>query len=110
MFDSGNLYKVVKTSDYAFDLYISADSQPYADEILYKTWFYFSIKGVRPSTTVTFTIRNMKNQTKLLTAGLRPVFKTVSGDGKKVIVPWRRIPSKPSFTYNEDDDIFTLKW
>ena len=110
MFDNGNLYKVHKVGDYAFDLWISADSQPYADEILYKAWFYFSITGVRPSTTVTFTIRNMKNQTKLYTAGMRPVFKTVSGDGSKVIIPWRKIPSKPSFNWNEQEEIFTLKW
>lgn len=94
----------------AYDLYISADGQPYVDEILYKGWFYFSITGLRPSTSVTFTIRNMKNQSKLYNAGIRPVFKIVSGDGKKVIIPWRRIPAKPSFNYNEDDDIFTLKW
>lgn len=110
MFDSGNLYKVNKINDQLFDLYISADAQPYASEILYKGWFHFSITGVQPSSTITFTIRNMKNQTKLFTAGLRPVFKTVSADGKKVIVPWRRIPSKPTFTYNEEDEIFTLKW
>lgn len=110
MFDSGNLYKVVKAGDYSFDLYISADGQPYADEILFKSWFYFSITGVRPSTTVTFTIRNLKNQSKLFAAGLRPVFKTVSADGSKVIVPWRRIPSKPAYHWNEEDEIFTLKF
>ena len=110
MFDSGNLYKVNKVGDSAFDLYISADSKPYVSEILYKGWFYFSITGVKPSTTVTFNIRNLKNQTKLFTAGLRPVFKTVSAEGNKVIIPWRRIPSKPTFTYNEEDEIFTLRW
>jgi hypothetical protein len=51
----------------------------------------------------------MKNQSKLYTAGLRPVFMTVNGDGK-VSIPWRRIPSKPSFTWNEEDEVFTLKW
>ena len=52
----------------------------------------------------------MKNQTKLYTAGLRPVFTTVSEDGSKTVVPWRRSPSKPSFTWDEEDEIFTLKW
>lgn len=52
----------------------------------------------------------MKNQTKLYTAGMRPVFKTMSKDESKVIIPWRRIPTKPMFTYDEEDDIFTLKW
>lgn len=110
MFDSGNLYKVNRVSENSYDLFVSSDGKPYVEEILYRGWFYFSITGIRPSTTVTFTIRNMKNQSKLYTAGLRPVFKTVSGDGGKVVTSWRRIPSKPSFTYNEDDDIFTLKW
>lgn len=103
------MYKIVRTNDNSFDLYISADSQPYVDELYYKTWFYFSVTGVRPSTVVNFTIRNMKNQTKLYQAGMRPVFKTVSSDGK-VIVPWRKIPSKPNYTYDESEDIFTLKW
>lgn len=110
MFDSGNLYKAVKVGENSFDLYISADSQPYADEILYKAWFYFSISGVRPSTTVTFTIRNMRNQSKLYTAGMRPVFKSTSEDGSKVLTSWRKIPSKPTFNWNEEDEIFTLKW
>lgn len=110
MFDAGNLFKVTKPADNCFDLWISSDAKPYSDEILYKSWFYFSITGVRPSTTINFTIRNMKNQSKLFTAGMRPVFKTVSADGSKVIIPWRRIPSKPTFTWNEEDEIFTLKW
>lgn len=110
MFDAGNLYQVRKTGEASFDLYISADAKPYVSEILYRGWFYFSVTGAKPSTNLSFTVRNMKNQTKLFTAGLRPVFKTVSKDGKKVIVPWRRIPSKPTFSYDEDSDIFTLKW
>ena len=109
MFDSGNLFEVKKTADNCFDLYISSDSKPYVDEIYYKSWFYFSITGVRPSTGITFTIRNMKNMSKLYTAGMRPVFMTQSAEGK-VIIPWRRIPSKPTFTWDEDEEIFTLKW
>jgi hypothetical protein len=110
MFDSGNLYSVNRVNDSSYDLYVSSDAKPYIDEILYKGWFYFSITGIRPSTTVTFTIKNMKNQSKLYTAGLRPVFKTVSADGSKTVIPWRRIPSKPIFSYNEDTEIFILKW
>lgn len=109
-FDSGNLGKVVKVGDNAFDLWLSGDGEPYVEEELYKTWFYFSITGVRPSTTVTFTIRNMKNQTKLYTAGMRPVFKTTTSDGNKTLISWRKIPAKPSFTWNEEEEIFTLKW
>ena len=59
-FDSGNLYKAKKISNRQFDLYISADSKPYASEIFYKGWFHFSITGVEPSNTITFVIRNMK--------------------------------------------------
>lgn len=110
MFDSGNLAKITRVSEYTYDLYISPDSKPYVDEILYRGWFYFSITGIRPSGTVTFTIKNMKNQTKLYTAGLRPVFKTVSADGSKIVTPWRRIPSKPTFNYNEESELFNLKW
>lgn len=57
---------------------------------------------------LTFTMKNMKNQTKLFTDGMKPVFRTVSKDGS--VTPWKRIPSKPNFNYEEEEDNFEVEW
>ncbi|CAI2386922.1 unnamed protein product [Moneuplotes crassus] len=107
-FDSGNLYKAEKVKDDCFDLYISADGKPYTSELSYLCWFYFSVTGAEASTVLTFTIRNMKNQTKLCTDGMKPFFRTKSEDGS--VTPWKRIPSKLDFNYEEEEDKFTVEW
>lgn len=40
-----------------FNIWIGSD-----DNANFKTWFFFSIEGVKPGSFVTFTIMNMNNQ------------------------------------------------
>jgi len=42
----------------------------------YKTWFYFSVKGVPLGATLTFCIINLSNQVKLFKEGHLPVFRS----------------------------------
>lgn len=41
----------------------------------YRTWFHFCISGIDANTIVTFTLKNMQNQSKLLNEGLVPVWR-----------------------------------
>jgi hypothetical protein len=44
-----------------------------------KTWFYFYVSGAHKNQTISFSIKNMNRQFKLLSMGLRPVFKVIPG-------------------------------
>ena len=48
---------------------------PYTAVGHYRTWFYFSVKGVQKDDTLTFAIKGMAAQGKLYKMGLRPVFR-----------------------------------
>ena len=51
----------------------------------------------------------MKNQSKLYTQGMRPVYKVVSKTGKEVR-KWERIPSIVKHNYNEEENIFSVSF
>ncbi len=55
----------------------------------FRTWFYFAVFGVEVGETLTLTIRNMNNQMKLYTSGLKPCFRVLPRQ-----TAWRRIPGK----------------
>jgi hypothetical protein len=44
-----------------YNVYISPDSIPYDSKGHYRTWFYFSVKGVKKGEEMTFSVRNMGN-------------------------------------------------
>lgn len=48
-FDSGNMKNCQADADSEdqYNIWISADSLPYDSKGHYKTWFYFSVKGVQ---------------------------------------------------------------
>jgi len=73
-FDGGNLEECEQVGYNNFDLFISPDSAPYADEELYRSFYQFLVTGVPNGDTLSFSIRNMKNQTKLYSVGFKPVF------------------------------------
>ena len=64
-----------------FNIWISSDSLPYFKYTGFRTWFYFSVKGVEPSKTIHFHIKNMNNQRHSFASGLRPFFRE-GQDGK----------------------------
>ena len=90
-FDSGNLKNCTQEGPNLFHIWISPDSIPYDPKGHYKTWFYFSIKGVEKGQTLTFSVRNMANQGKLFKNGLRPVFRSTSN------MKWRRVLGKVEY-------------
>ena len=79
-------------------MYMSQDSEPYTNKGHYRTWFYFSVKGVPINHTLTFVIRNMNNQGALYRAGLKPVYRVMPKASKK----WKRIPGNVDFGKGEE--------
>ena len=67
-----------------FYIWISPDSIPY-ERGHYRTWFYFSIKGIETNSEIHFSVRNMGNQGRIFKNGLRPVYRSSSN------MKWRRI-------------------
>ena len=64
-FCGGNLSRVCRGNQKnEYFLWISNDAAPYTDHG-YKTWFYFSIKGVPQGENITFTFKNANDQSKL---------------------------------------------
>ena len=73
-FESGNLSKAIKMSDYDYKLYISNDIGTYNCN----HWFYFSAKNPR-ATRITFKIVNMRKKDVLFQAGMKPaVYSTLT--------------------------------
>lgn len=124
-FESGNLYKAVKLSDYEYQLYIHNDIGTYNQN----HWYYFSVTNPR-KTSITFKIVNIRKKDILYLSGMQPaVFSTKLS--QETGTKWHRdgqsigytenIPSSSSnftgrqkyytltFTYTfkyEDDEVF----
>lgn len=76
-FDGGNMSRCCKGNQKnEYLLWISNDCAPYRDEG-YRTWFYFSVKGVPQGEQLTFTFKNLNDQRQLYGNGLKPVFRSV---------------------------------
>lgn len=103
-FDSGNLARCqLHENDMGqpdptyFNCYLSGDGLPYTAVGHYKTWFYFSVKGVKSGQTLTFSIRNMGNQGKLYKLGLRPVYRVHPNAMK-----WKRTSGLCQWNYGNE--------
>ena len=93
-FESGNLSKSIKMSDYEYKLFINND----VGNKSYNHWFYFSVKNPRKST-VTFNIVNLKKKDVLYTEGMKPaVFSTKTSETTGI--KWHRDCSNISYTRN----------
>jgi hypothetical protein len=82
-FDSGNMSRCLQHSLKTYHIYISGDSLPYQAEGHYRCWFYFNVTGVKRGESLTFSIRNMGNQSKLYKNGLKPVMRVKSKNNDK---------------------------
>ena len=92
-FCSGNMSRAQRGAQRnCFDIWVSGDATPHmgTDDTYYRTWFYFSVTGVPQGELLTFTFKNLSNQTKLYNQGLKPVFRVLPTQQNK----WRRILTK----------------
>jgi hypothetical protein len=73
-FESGNLHKAVKISDYEYMLYVNSDTNT-CDQ---NHWYYFSVTNPR-KTSITFKITNLLKKDLLYCSGMKPcVYSTQS--------------------------------
>lgn len=80
-FDSGNLQKVEKISNFHYALWVGPDCCNTLCEKSLRTWFYFSVetKGFK-----TFTIKNLNLQGKLFRDGMKPLYRSLGSEWKRV--------------------------
>jgi cytosolic carboxypeptidase protein 5 len=71
------------------------DGLPYRTSGM-KTWFYFYVSGAHKGQSITFSIKNMNRQGKLLNMGLRPVFRVIPGTRN-----WQKVIGNTSWNKGE---------
>ena len=102
-FESGNLHKSVKITDYEYMLYLQSDSNT-SDQ---NHWYYFSVINPR-KTSINFKITNMLKKDVLYLSGMKPCVwssKSFELNG----LQWHRDGYNITYTENEDD-IKSLKF
>ena len=97
-FESANLYKAVKITDYEYMLYLHSDTNT-SDQ---NHWYYFSVKNPR-KTSINFKITNMLKKDLLYMSGMKPcvwsqkLFETCG-------IEWHRDGYNISYTENKDNN------
>ncbi|XP_078493257.1 uncharacterized protein LOC100183529 isoform X4 [Ciona intestinalis] len=84
-FESGNLLKVDKLSDFEYELTLRTDL--YTNK--HTQWFFFRVRNMRPEQTYRFTIVNLMKPSSLYNHGMRPVFYSEM-NAKKNKIGWVR--------------------
>jgi hypothetical protein len=77
-FESGNLKKAIRVSDFEYNLYLDFDTE----SLGYTQWFYFSVKNKQIKPTVRFNIMNFVKYDSLYNKGMKPaVFSVKQNSG-----------------------------
>jgi hypothetical protein len=84
---------------------MSGDGLPYTTIGHFKTWFFFSVKGVNANEDYTFSIRNMAFQSTLYKMGLKPVYRTYPNSMK-----WKRCSGQLKYETSENGQSFIVTW
>ena len=95
-FDSGNLHQVFQdeSSNNCFNLYPSSDAAECVESETYRTWFHFYVTGIERGTTLCFTLKNLTNQSKLYSFGMRPFYRVIPHSSPH----WQPIPTVPFYS------------
>lgn len=62
---------------------------------VYRSWFYFSVKGTAPGKILKINVMNMNNQRKLYSQGMAPLVRTLPGKNR-----WERVRDRPTSEVN----------
>lgn len=62
---------------------------------VFRSWFYFSVKGTTPGKTLKINVMNMNNQRKLYSQGMAPLVRTLPGKNR-----WERVRDRPTSEVN----------
>nr|CAG4713763.1 unnamed protein product [Naegleria fowleri] len=91
-FECGNLEKVIRVSDFEYELYIRGDTFNPSK----KMWFYFKVSNVLKNQKVLFTIMNLTKNKSLYRYGMTPFVSSTSRNR------WERIPEKQVYYYRKE--------
>lgn len=84
---------VPEIPDVEFNIWTRPDCMGTEFENGNRTWFYFGVKGYKPSVLMKLNLVDLNRQAKMYSQGMAPVFKTVPGRPN-----WERIRDKPTYT------------
>ena len=91
-FESGNLRRAVKISDFEYDLYLKNDYGTGG----YTQWFYFSVGNTRKDRTYRFNIVNLMKPDSNYNMGMKPLVYSVKEAAERQI-GWQREGSNISY-------------
>lgn len=103
-FESGNLSRAIKLSDYEYNLQIQSDYNTTGNN----HWYYFSVFNPRKSP-ITFNIINMKRPDFLYLSGMKPAVFSVKHLEKQG-VKWNRDCSNVKYFSNAANIYYTLSF
>uniref|UniRef100_A0A8D0CDF7 AGBL carboxypeptidase 3 n=1 Tax=Salvator merianae TaxID=96440 RepID=A0A8D0CDF7_SALMN len=108
-FESGNLQKVVKISDFEYQLTLRTDL--YTNK--HTQWFYFQVTNTQAGMPYRFTIVNFTKPTSLYNHGMRPLLYSET-EAKVHNMGWRRIGNEIKYYKNnlsqDGRQYFSLTW
>lgn len=70
------------------------DTSPLLNVLLvsvFRSWFYFSVRGAAPGKILKINVMNMNNQRKLYSQGMAPLVRTLPGKNR-----WERVRDRPT--------------
>lgn len=103
-FESGNLLKAIKLSDYEYNLQIRSDFNTKGNN----HWYYFSVYNPR-KTSVVFNITNMKRPDHLYKSGLKPAVFSMKYS-QETQIKWHRDCYSISYTPMPQSEFFKLSF
>lgn len=107
-FESANLSKAIKMSDYEYNLHLQSDIGTHTKN----HWFYFSVVNPR-ETSITFNIVNLSKKDFLFQAGMKPAIFS-KGEFERTGNKWQRGGTNIFFTSNgkkrDGIETYTLKF
>nr|XP_056702512.1 cytosolic carboxypeptidase 3 [Euleptes europaea] len=108
-FESGNLQKVVKISDFEYQLTLRTDL--YTNK--HTQWYYFQVTNTQAGTPYRFTIVNFTKPTSLYNRGMRPLLYS-EAEAKIHKVGWQRTGNAIKYYKNnlgqDGRQYFSLTW
>ncbi|XP_074049735.1 cytosolic carboxypeptidase 3 isoform X3 [Macrotis lagotis] len=108
-FESGNLQKVVKVTDYEYQLTVRPDL--FTNR--HTQWYYFQVTNTQAGITYRFTIVNFTKPDSLYNRGMRPLFYSEK-EAKMNNIGWQRTGDQIKYYRNnigqEGHQFFSLTW
>lgn len=102
-FDSGNLFRVIRSGSSSYELYIASDAQNRGFN-QYRTWFHFGILGLKKKAFIKLSIMNLCPLRIFASPHYKPVFKSLPSQTE-----WKLIPGDCTYE-NNFANFYKISW